>query len=167
VVIAADNRILYFTRDREAFRFLSHFYRAPIVLDGETWRTVEHFYQAQKSFDPAYREAVRTAPTPGTAKRLAANPLAPRRYTRQSWFRSQGTLPRPDWHEAKLEIMRRGDAAKFTQHPDLAAQLLATGDAELVEDSPFEPFWGVGPDGQGLNWAGRVIMEVRARLREG
>jgi ribA/ribD-fused uncharacterized protein len=108
---------------------------------------------------------VRTAPTPGTAKRLAANPLAPRRYTRQSWFRSHGTLPRPDCHEAKLEIMRRADAAKFTQHPDLAAQLLATGDAELVEDSPFEPFWGVGPDGQGLNWAGRVIMEVRASLR--
>ena len=38
-------------------------------------------------------------------------------------------------------------------------------DAELVEDSPFEPFWGIGPDGRGLNWAGRVLMEVRALLR--
>ena len=43
--------------------------------------------------------------------------------------------------------------------------LLATGDAELVEDSPGEPFWGIGPDGAGLNWAGRVLMEVRTQLR--
>jgi ribA/ribD-fused uncharacterized protein len=164
-LVPADNRILYFERDRDAFRFLSHFHPSPIVVDGETWATVEHFYQAQKSFDPAYRAAVRAAFTPGIAKRLAAQPTAPRRISGQSWFRRHGTLPRPDWHEAKLEIMRRGDAAKFAQHPDLAARLLATGDAELVEDSPFEPFWGVGPDGQGLNWAGRVIMEIRARLR--
>ena len=46
-------------------------------------------------------------------------------------------------------------------------KLLATGAAELVEDSPFEPFWGTGRDGQGANWAGRVLMEIRARLRQG
>jgi predicted NAD-dependent protein-ADP-ribosyltransferase YbiA (DUF1768 family) len=40
-----------------------------------------------------------------------------------------------------------------------------TGDAELVEDSPTEPFWGIGPDGQGANWAGKVLMEVREKLR--
>lgn len=34
-VIPADNRVLYFGRDREAFRFLSHFHPAAIVLDGE------------------------------------------------------------------------------------------------------------------------------------
>ncbi len=61
--------------------------------------------------------------------------------------------------------MRGADWARFSQNPDLARLLLETGDAELVEDSPFEPFWGVGPDGAGLNWAGRVLMEVRARLR--
>jgi N-glycosidase YbiA len=43
-----DNRILYFTRDREAFRFLSHFWPAAIELDGATWPTVEHYYQTQK-----------------------------------------------------------------------------------------------------------------------
>jgi predicted NAD-dependent protein-ADP-ribosyltransferase YbiA (DUF1768 family) len=51
------------------------------------------------------------------------------------------------------------------QNGDLSSLLLATGDAELVEDSPFEPFWGIGPDGRGLNWAGRVLMEVRELLR--
>jgi ribA/ribD-fused uncharacterized protein len=127
--------------------------------------TVEHYYQAQKSLDSAYRQAIREAVTPGRAKRLAAPPDAPRRVSAQSWFRKNGILPRPDWHEVKLETMRRGDLAKFTQHLDLAALLLATGDAELIEDSPSEPFWGIGPEGHGSNWAGRVLMEVREKLR--
>jgi ribA/ribD-fused uncharacterized protein len=61
--------------------------------------------------------------------------------------------------------MRRADLAKFTQHAELASWLLATDDAELVEDSTSEPYWGIGPEGDGLNWAGRVIMEVREHLR--
>ena len=65
----------------------------------------------------------------------------------------------------KLEIMRRADHAKYAQNADLAALLLATGDAELIEDAPSEPFWGIGADGHGLNWAGRVLMEIRTELR--
>lgn len=163
--IPSDRRILYFARDRVAFGFLSHFHSSPIRLDGELWPTVEHFYQAQKSDHPAYREAIRAAGTPGMAKRLAAPPEAPRRISQQSWFRKNAMQPRADWNDVKLDIMRRGDWAKFSQNPELASMLLATGAAELVEDSPFEPFWGQGRDGNGHNWAGRVIMEVRERLR--
>jgi ribA/ribD-fused uncharacterized protein len=167
LTIPADNRILYFERDRGLFGFLSHFHPSPILLDGEAWPTVEHYYQAQKCPDPAYRQAIREATTPGRAKRLAAPPDAPRRVSAQSWFRKSGVPLRPDWHEAKLSIMRRADRAKFSQHPNLAALLLATGDAELVEDSPSEPYWGIGPDGRGGNWAGRVLMEIREELRLG
>jgi ribA/ribD-fused uncharacterized protein len=95
---------------------------------------------------------------------MAAPPDVPRRVSAQSWFRKQGVLPRSDWHEVKLSIMRRADWAKFTQHPDLTELLLAPGNAELVEDSPSEPFWGIGFDGQGGNWAGRILMEVRQKL---
>lgn len=164
IPIPIDNRILYYGRDRDAFRFLSHFHASRIEIDGETWATVEHFYQAQKSFDPRYRDAIRAAVTAGFAKQLAAPPEAPRRFSRRSWFRKNHEQPRPDWHEVKLGIMRRADLAKFTQHPELAARLLRTGDAELIEDSPSEPFWGIGPDGLGPNWAGRVLMEVRSAL---
>jgi len=166
-VIPPDNRVLYFGRDRTEFSFLSHFYPSPIVLDGEVWPTVEHYYQAQKSDDPEYKAAIRAAARPGLAKRLAAQPSAPRRISGDSWFRKNGKQPRADWHDVKLAIMRRADNAKFEQNAHIAALLLATGDAELIEDSPSEPFWGVGPDGQGLNWAGRVLMEVRDRLRSG
>lgn len=162
--VPPDNRILYFGRDRDRFRFLSHFYARPINLDGEDWTTVEHYYQAQKSTNPAYKAAIRAAVHPGLAKRLAAPPSAPRRISQNSWFRKNGEEPRADWHDVKLDIMRRADFAKYTQNADLAALLLATGEAELVEDSPGEPFWGTGTDGAGCNWAGRILMEVRARL---
>jgi N-glycosidase YbiA len=162
--IPPDRRILYFSRDRQTFGFLSHFWPAPVVIDGGEWPTVEHYYQSQKSADPGYRDAIRQAATPAMAKRLAAQPHAPRRISHHSWFRANATLPREDWFEVKLDIMRRADHAKFIQHPDLAAALLATEDAQLVEDSPFDPYWGIGRDGQGLNWAGRVLMEIRQEL---
>jgi ribA/ribD-fused uncharacterized protein len=163
--VPEDNRVLYYGRDREMFGFFSHFYPSPIALDGEEWPTVEHYYQAQKSPSRAYREAIRAATTPGQAKRLAAQPTAPRRQSRMSWFRENGQTPRADWHEVKLDLMRKADLAKFTQHEDLRAALLATGDAELIEDSSSDPYWGTGPDGKGSNWAGRVLMEIRQALR--
>lgn len=61
--------------------------------------------------------------------------------------------------------MRRADAAKYAQNADLATLLLATGNAELIEDNPHEPFWSIGPDEFGHDWAGRVLMEVREQLR--
>lgn len=165
--IPQDNRILYFARDRGAFGFMSHFHPSPIVLDGLSWASVEHFYQAQRSFDPEYRDVVRNAASAAMAKRLAAHPDLPRRASQKSWFRKNHQRPRPDWQEVKLDIMRRGDWAKFSQNEELGRLLLGTGSAELIEDSPFDPFWGIGPDGSGPNWAGRVLMEVRDRLRRG
>jgi len=165
VAIPSDNRILYYGRDRDAFGFLSHFYPSPIELDGWIWPCVEYFYQAQKSSDRDYRRAIMEAESPGKVKRLAANPDITGKSGKHSWFRAHGKSPRADWHQVKLDIMRRADLAKYTQNPALRERLLATGDAELVEDSPSEPFWGIGSDGNGANWAGRVIMEVRAALR--
>lgn len=55
---------------------------------------------------------------------------------------------------------------KFTQHPDLKAELLSTGDAELVEDSDKDAFWGVGADRKGRNELGKALERLRAKLRE-
>ena len=63
--------------------------------------------------------------------------------------------------------MRRADFAKFSQNSNLGQKLIATGTAELIEDLPHEPFWGIGQDGAGANWAGRVLMEIRALLSKG
>jgi ribA/ribD-fused uncharacterized protein len=53
--------------------------------------------------------------------------------------------------------------------------LLATGDRELAEASPFDRVWGIGftadcaemnRESWGQNLLGRALMDVRARLRE-
>jgi ribA/ribD-fused uncharacterized protein len=160
-----DGRILFFSRDRPEFGFLSHFHPSPIMLDGEVWPTVEHYYQTQKSLDPRYQRAIRACETPGQAKQLAADPHPTLKRASKSWFKAMNRPPRPDWMEIKRDVMRKADTAKYAQYPDLAERLLACGEAEIIEDSPYDAFWGTGPDGAGENWAGRILMEVREALR--
>jgi len=160
-VIPDENRILFYARDRELFGFLSNFHECPIVLDGETWPSVEHYYQAQKSRRSEYRHLIRNAISPGQARRLGADPSLPMNRSAQSWFRTAGARIRADWPKIKLETMRIALQAKFTQHPELVRRLLATGTAELIEDSDSDQFWGIGENGDGLNWLGRLLMEVR------
>ena len=81
------------------------------------------------------------------------------------------------WDEKKLDIVVEGNKAKFGQNPDLKEFLLATGDAILVEASPYDKIWGIGLDREaalngsvedwnGENLLGCVLMEVRNWLKD-
>ncbi|MBX9678983.1 MAG: NADAR family protein [Gemmataceae bacterium] len=164
--IPDDNRILFFARDRELYGFMSNFHDASISLCGEVWRSTEYFYQAQKSLDPEYRDAIRNAKSPGHAKDIGADPRTSKKQKR-SWFVGRLDKIRPDWHQVKLEVMETAVRAKFRQDQSLQALLAATGDAEIVEDSAYDSFWGIGPDGRGENWLGRILMKVRQEIRKG
>lgn len=133
--------------------FLSNFYVAPIEITGKTYQTTEHYYQAQKAAKSSDRERIRTAPTPHDAANIG---------------RRQIEL-RPDWETIKYGVMLVALTAKFTQHPSLAAQLLGTGDAYLVEHTVGsvrpDPVWGDGKAGEGMNWLGKLLMLVRDELR--
>lgn len=55
--------------------------------------------------------------------------------------------------------------AKFTQHEFLKEALLATGDSELIEGNTWRDyFWGVC-NGKGQNKLGKILMRIRAELR--
>ena len=58
--------------------------------------------------------------------------------------------------------MRRAVAAKFAEHPALAAGLRKTGDEELIENAPRDFYWGCGHTGTGKNRLGEILMETRA-----
>ena len=165
-MIPPDDRILFYRRDRWDFGFLSHFHPSPMIIDGVDWPTVEHFYQAQKSLDRRYYLAIRSCATPGHAKRRAATPSVGGR-DRGSWFVEKNQTPRPDWEEVKADVMRRADREKYLQNPELASRLLATRDAEIIEDAPNDAYWGTGSDGRGQNLAGRILMDVRRALCDG
>lgn len=79
------------------------------------------------------------------------------------------------WVAARERIVLEGTLHKFSQHPELARALLATGERELVEASPMDRIWGVGfgraraghvsRDAWGLNLLGKALMEARTVLR--
>ena len=59
-----------------------------------------------------------------------------------------------------MDVMRAVLAAKFSD-PDLQACLIATGDAELVEENTWgDRFWG-RTRGVGKNMLGHLLMELR------
>lgn len=139
-----------FYRPSEDYGEFSNFSPHRIHLDGKSWPTSEHYFQAQKFHDPAYRERIRTARSPMDAANLG---------------RDRKQKLRPDWESMKVEVMRNAVRAKFSQHAELTALLLATGDAKLVEHTANDAYWGDGGDGRGRNMLGQVLMQVREALR--
>jgi ribA/ribD-fused uncharacterized protein len=137
-----------FYAENQPYGFLSNFYVSPVVLAGETWPTTEHYYQSQKCADPQMQIAIRQAPTPGEAKRMG---------------RTVTSLP-GDWATRRDDVMLAALRAKFTQHPDLAAMLLATGAAPLVEHTRHDTYWGDGGNGDGRNRLGELLVQVRAEV---
>ncbi|MEZ4407057.1 MAG: NADAR family protein [Polyangiales bacterium] len=130
----------------------SNFAPYPIRLRGKTWPTTEHFFQAQKfvGVDDAHAEAIRKANTPMLAARMG---------------RDRKKKLRRDWESAKVAVMREALVAKFSQHDALRELLRSTGEATLVEHTDADDYWGDGGDGSGRNMLGRLLMEVRERLR--
>jgi N-glycosidase YbiA len=140
--------MIHFFDESAAYGFLSNFAACPIYLDGALWPTTEHFYQAMKyaGLDNAYAEAVRCAPSPLLAKQITRDPAHP---------------PRADWDVVRDAVMLRALRAKFGQHAQCRAWLLATGDATLIEHTPNDAYWADGPDGNGRNTLGTLLMQVR------
>ncbi len=62
--------------------------------------------------------------------------------------------------------MTRGTYIKCLTHPEVKEALLATGDKVIVENSLYDHFWGCGRDQRGHNYYGKMLMDVRKRLRK-
>jgi N-glycosidase YbiA len=144
------NRTIEFYRPNMPYGFFSNFSRHPIRLGGKVWATSEHYFQAQKFAGTEHEEFARLAPTPREAAQIG---------------RDRSRPLRPDWESVKDNIMRQAVRAKFTQHPELGAELLATADVQIVEHTTKDGYWGDGGDGSGKNMLGRILMEIRAELR--
>jgi ribA/ribD-fused uncharacterized protein len=141
---------IFFYRTTEPYGGFSNFSAHPVELKGRIWPTSEHYFQAQKFAGTEHEELVRLAKSPTVAARMG---------------RSRERPLRPDWEDVKQNIMREVLRAKFTQHPGLRSLLLSTGDAQLVEHTNRDSYWGDGGDGSGRNHLGQLLMEIRAELR--
>lgn len=140
--------ILFQSKGAPEYRFLSNFWLAPMVIDGHKYATVEHYYQSCKTIDPEEKERIRAQSNPAAARKLG-----------------QKVTLIANWDDVKELAMFVGLSHKFRQNPDIAARLLATHDAELIEYAPWgDTYWGVDKDLKGENRLGRLLMVVRDML---
>lgn len=146
------------------YGFLSNFYPSIIRIPNASWEypTVEHYFQANKTprHSDAHR-AIMEAKTPAEAKKLGRR-----------------LKIRQDWDEVKVGIMLAGLNYKFKGSERMAAKLLRTENAILIEGNTWgDRFWGQTlvsssdsykqGEGVGLNMLGVLLMHVRQSIAGG
>ncbi|MCU0480955.1 MAG: NADAR family protein [Anaerolineae bacterium] len=143
---------VYFYSTDGIYGCFSNFSRHGFKKNGHYYKTSEHYFQSMK-FDhaPEHRDAVIQASTPKIAANIGRDRKRPLR---------------KDWESVKDNIMREAILAKFETHADIRQILLDTGDEEIIENAPTDYYWGCGKTGTGKNMLGKILMEVRAILRE-
>jgi ribA/ribD-fused uncharacterized protein len=130
----------------EDYRWLSNFFLSRVEWEGRVYSSAEAAYQSGKY--PAAERDVFTTLEPGPSKKLAD--IKP--------------YDKAVWAARKERTMREVVWAKFSQNPELAKKLLATGDRYLEETNWWgDQVWGVYK-GEGQNLLGNILMETRARL---
>ena len=147
---ATQDRIEFYSTTGE-YGCFSNFSRHSVFLKKKRWPTTEHYFQAQKFAGTEHEEKVRLCKTPSEAANMG---------------RSRKLPLRRDWETVKDAIMLEAVRAKFAQHEDLKAILLATGEAKLIEHTERDSYWGDGGDGSGKNRLGQILIQVRTELRE-
>ncbi|XP_010268305.1 PREDICTED: riboflavin biosynthesis protein PYRR, chloroplastic isoform X3 [Nelumbo nucifera] len=159
-----DARILFFYKAWDPYGAFSNFSPYPLHMTDEngvylTWPSVEHYYQAHKFIgvnDPLARdciEKIKSSKSPEEAAREG------RKIQKQC-----PDLVRPDWETAKIDVMYKALKCKFSIYPHLNSLLLSTAGSVLVEASPYDLFWGGGREGEGLNYLGRLLMQLRSEF---
>jgi len=177
--------VINFFSESEEYGFLSNFWKleTPINYQGCSFETSEHLYHALKFIYAGAPEindemvsAISDVTTAYKSKCLANYCNLRKNFTRFSWQKKldqQGTdlynrgvriNPALDDPINKLTIMRIALKSKFSQSDELRLKLLATGEQSLVENSPYDSFWGTG-SGDGSNWLGVLLMELRTELK--
>lgn len=122
---------------------------------GKHYTNSEAAFQAAKFLDsdPDKAEQIRLARSPAEAKRIARDRSTAARFNAKEWDAKRV--------EVMLDVLR----CKF-QDPARRKLLLDTGDSKLIEESPYDAFWGVGPRGNGNNMLGKLLMQLREDLRK-
>lgn len=133
--------------------FSEHSIRSPA---GVVFPTAEHAFQWAKFYgvSPTSGAYVLEAKTPKEARRRGkiAKGLHP------NW--STG----PIMEQRRVKLMKSILKLKTSQNIDVLTALLRSDSMKLVENAPWDNFWGSGKDGKGKNILGVLWMMLRSDL---
>lgn len=135
----------------DKYYMLSNLSAHAVKFEGRLFPTSEHAYQASKFIDDKVVEEIRRAKSPLEAKVVAKSKLGT-------------SAENPNWQSDKLLTMEKILKAKLDQHLEVKNAVISTGNAEIVEDSPVDSFWGCGKDGKGESHLGKLWMKIRKEL---
>ena len=109
---------------------LSSFYPCKIRKGDKIFESLEHGYQCDKAADAkdwVRYAAIKSAPTPGIAKRIGSE------------------IPKSAaWDGKKGDVMQWWQVEKYRQNPELLVFLRTTCGYSLIEASPYDMWWGAG-----------------------
>ena len=142
----------------------SQWYASSFAVDGKLYPTAEHWMMAAKARlfgDDESLIAILDADSPREAKAIG---------------REVRDFDEATWTDNARKLVTEGNIAKFEQNDQIRKFLIGTGDAVLVEASPYDRIWGIGlkvddarakyPDTwRGQNLLGFALMDVRDVLR--
>lgn len=141
---------IYFYKINDEYGCFSNFSHYGFELGGKWWMTSEHYFQAQKFHNTKYEEMVRLLDNPMKAAEMG---------------RDRNLPLRKDWEEVKDSVMQKAVMEKFQQNKEIREVLLSTDKESIIEKTTDDYYWGCGKDGSGKNKLGRILMDVREKLR--
>ncbi|KAI1846617.1 hypothetical protein JX266_007190 [Neoarthrinium moseri] len=190
---------LYFWRESHAGTgFLSQWHSGHAFLDPrdaerKVYATAEHYMMHHKALLFGDADAAAAVLKTGHPRKVKALGRAVQGFSEEAWGRERGrvveranyckfTFPAADPSSEEGEEagggrewrLGTGATAKTMQAASFRAALLATGEHELVEASPYDRIWGVGfaaadadanREHWGENLLGKALMVVRETFR--
>ena len=158
-----EQQFVLFWKPQEANGIYSQWYLCDMTIDGIVYCCNEQYMMAEKA--RLFGDVVVLAKIMATR-----DPAEMRRLGRiVSGFNQQ------IWDDSCVGIVTDANYHKFSQNVDLRDQLLATGNATIVEASPRDTIWGIGlgasnpaarvpASWRGKNLLGIAIMAARERI---
>ena len=161
VVKTNGKTTVFFRRDA----FMSNFYPSPMNIDNVEYSCVEQYYMAEKAKkfdDQETKEKIMNSKNPNEINFFG---------------KSVKGFNQNAWNDVAIEAMKTGVKEKFAQNPKLAEFLEKTGETQIGEGSEKDLTWGTGisvfhkdalntDKWRGKNLLGKILMEVRTKLRK-
>ena len=130
--------------------YLANYSNHGFSIDGVYYKTVEHYYQAMKYDNKEIKNRIINAETPKEASNIG---------------RDRNNKRIDNFKDIKNDIMFNGILEKFRQNRDIAYKLIETRNNDIAEATVDEYYWGIGKDRSGQNNIGKILVQVRERIK--